>query len=287
MFDEAAKGVLARILDCFAPTCWQVACKDNIKTCVDDVLDVVFGCLLLPSMHMSDTKVSKTVFKDNQSTSFFISRGQKIASAIYLVTELFDEREPLRWSLRCHVLEFIDDVSRNSSTASGRLTKMLFMIETAARVRILSEMNRDILVSEIRSFADAFDAELKGRINADVRTLSDIFQETKELPQTSYQSSRTPYLGRHMFIKGHSTGPIKDIQKDIIKTDTQKKVFSGKDRKEKIINIIREKGEVTIKDIALTIPECSEKTIQRDLVELVISGDIKKKGERRWTTYFL
>jgi hypothetical protein len=82
---------------------------------------------------MSDTKVSKTVFKDNQSLLLFVSRGQKIVSAIYLVTELFDEREPLRWSLRSNVLDFISDVSKGSTVASDRLAQMIFMIETCVR----------------------------------------------------------------------------------------------------------------------------------------------------------
>lgn len=236
---------------------------------------------------MSDTKVSKTVFKDNQSLLFFVSRGQKIASAIYLVTELFDDREPLKWSLRSDVLEFIGDVSNGSTVASDRLAKMIFMIETAARVRLLSEMNRDILVSEIRSFLNAFEAELKGKTNTEARLLSDVLEEVKELPKTSYQSSQTVRPERQMFIKGHSRGPIKDIQKDIFKIEPQKHLSNGKDRKEKIVNIIREKGEITIKDIASIIPDCSEKTIQRDLADMVLAGAVKKKGERRWTVYFL
>ncbi len=236
---------------------------------------------------MSDTKVSKTVFKDNQSLLFFVSRGQKIASAIYLVTELFDEREPLKWTLRSNVLEFVSELSKEFSTASDRLDRITFMIETAARVRLLSEMNRDILVSEIRSFLNAFDAELKGKANAETRSLSDVLEEVKEIPRVSYQPLPTVQPERQMFIKGHSMGPIKDIQKDTFKIEAQKQVSNGKDRKEKIVNIIREKGEITIKDIASIIPDCSEKTIQRDLADLVLTGGVKKKGERRWTTYFL
>jgi hypothetical protein len=236
---------------------------------------------------MSDTKVSKTVFKDNQSLLFFVSRGQKIVSAIYLVTELFDEREPLRWSLRSNVLEFISDVSKGSTVASDRLAQMIFMIETAARVRLLSEMNRDILVSEIRSFINAFDAELKGKANTEARHLSDVLEEVQDVPRISYQSSQTVRPERQMIIKGQARGPIKDIQKDTFKIEAQKHVSNGKDRKEKIVNVIREKGEITIKDIASIMPDCSEKTIQRDLADMVLAGGVKKKGERRWTVYFL
>lgn len=74
------------------------------------------------------------------------------------------------------------------------------------------------------------------------------------------------------------TGPIKDIGQAVV---------SNKDRKEKIYQIVEEKGELTIKDIAQVAPEYSEKTIQRDLMEMVTSGRLKKKGERRWTVYHI
>ncbi len=236
---------------------------------------------------MSDTKVSKTVFKDNQSLTFFVSRGHKIASAIYLITELFDDREPLKWTLRSRVLEFVLDITGAFDGVYNDLEQLVFMVETATRVRLVSEMNRNIIVSEIRSFIAAFEAEYKGKTNADTRSLSDILEKTLEAPLPPYQPPQTARPERQMFIKGHFKGPIKDIQKDIIKIAPQKQVSNGKDRKEKVINIIREKGEITIKDIASIIPDCSEKTIQRDLADLVLSGAVKKKGERRWTIYFL
>jgi predicted HTH transcriptional regulator len=74
------------------------------------------------------------------------------------------------------------------------------------------------------------------------------------------------------------TGPITDIAPPIA---------SNTGRKEKIYQIIQEKGELTIKDIAQVAPEYSEKTIQRDLVDMVGNGKLKKKGERRWTVYYI
>jgi len=58
-------------------------------------------------------------------------------------------------------------------------------------------------------------------------------------------------------------------------------------RRDQIMDIIRDKGEVNIKDIARIITDCSEKTLQRDLISLVSEGIVKKRGERRWSTYSL
>lgn len=234
---------------------------------------------------MSDIKVSKTVFKDSQSLSLFVSRGYKIASAIYLVTELFDDREPIKWTLRSCVLEFTLNITGAFDGVYNDLEQLIFLIETATRVRLVSQMNRDIMISEIRSFISAFEAEYKGKTNADIRAISDVLEE--RTPHVSWQSSQTSGSERRMLIKGHTKGPIKDIQKDAIKINSQKQISNGKDRKEKVMNVIREKGEVTIKDIAAIIPDCSEKTLQRDLADMVLSGMVNKKGERRWTVYFL
>lgn len=59
------------------------------------------------------------------------------------------------------------------------------------------------------------------------------------------------------------------------------------DRQVAIINTIKEKGELSIKDLTDVIQGCSEKTIQRELISLVTDGILYKTGERRWSRYSL
>ena len=72
-------------------------------------------------------------------------------------------------------------------------------------------------------------------------------------------------------------------RKEIIQKDTLKK----DERTEKIVAVIQQKGQVTIKDVAETFSGISEKTIQRELQKMVSSGVLKREGERRWSTYSL
>ncbi|MCK5027052.1 MAG: DeoR family transcriptional regulator [Candidatus Pacebacteria bacterium] len=58
-------------------------------------------------------------------------------------------------------------------------------------------------------------------------------------------------------------------------------------RRDIIIQMLRDKKDLTIKDITTEITDCSEKTIQRELVSLVKKGILKKTGERRWSRYSL
>jgi DNA-binding transcriptional ArsR family regulator len=56
-------------------------------------------------------------------------------------------------------------------------------------------------------------------------------------------------------------------------------------RKDRILSIMRDKGQVSIKDISDIIRDVSEKSIQRDLNDLIDSGSVVRIGERRWSTY--
>jgi DNA-binding HxlR family transcriptional regulator len=54
-----------------------------------------------------------------------------------------------------------------------------------------------------------------------------------------------------------------------------------------IMNQLRTKPELTIRDLGPLFPGVSEKTIQRDLQSLSSRGMVKKTGERRWAKYSL
>lgn len=63
--------------------------------------------------------------------------------------------------------------------------------------------------------------------------------------------------------------------------------FGRDDRRKIILALIKQKPALTVKDIAKSIPHISEKTIQRELFSMVIEGTLRKRGERRWSTYSL
>ena len=58
-------------------------------------------------------------------------------------------------------------------------------------------------------------------------------------------------------------------------------------RREKVLNVLRDKGEATIKDIMETVTDCSEKTVQRELISLIKDSIVSREGERRWSKYKL
>jgi len=58
-------------------------------------------------------------------------------------------------------------------------------------------------------------------------------------------------------------------------------------RRESIKQTLKNRGELTIKDIATAINGCSEKTVQRELNALIKDNIVKRIGERRWSKYSL
>jgi len=59
------------------------------------------------------------------------------------------------------------------------------------------------------------------------------------------------------------------------------------DRKTRIAEVLKSKPNASIKDISDIVTDCSEKTIQRELMSMINDKIVEKKGQRRWTTYSL
>jgi len=57
------------------------------------------------------------------------------------------------------------------------------------------------------------------------------------------------------------------------------------DRASLILDFLKKQKSASIKDISLVIKDCSEKTIQRELGELIRQGLVRRMGERRWSVY--
>ncbi|MEK7579260.1 MAG: DeoR family transcriptional regulator [Patescibacteria group bacterium] len=258
---------------------------------------------------MSDTENKKTSLKDTEgaslsempSTSYDLEEvSQKLATALYLVTGLMSDEEPLKWHLRRKAISLVSDTGRAlrlfkidkeedvlaSLQTSCRETVSL--IRVSAISGIVSTMNEEIIVLQMNAFM------------SDMRSILEREDGKGGLIKKILSYKRPLLLGRpenkYNFSQGHSQGqsfsnqavlPKQSVKKIILRVRPNGNGLEGKARKEKITALVREKGSVMIKDIAGAIQDCSEKTLQRDLGDLVREGVLKRKGERRWTVYFV
>lgn len=260
-----------------------------------------------------DTTHKNKFIKDNDMALYIVRKSEKLTSAIYRVTETLEHKEPLRWVLRkkalsCMIktLSFSRTELRNDynlyKTSLLLIKELTTLLEVSFTSSLVSQMNFSILRDEYSSLAsniEEFKLKYIKKIDLNV-IIPELYmplnkeKENEDITNTQRDSyklaSNTNNKLNHRLSKGH------------IKSTTQKNIYNKKvtpnialkedkvARREHILEFIKTHGEVNIKDI-FSIPELSknysEKTIQRELVDMVSSGILKKKGERRWSKYLI
>lgn len=88
--------------------------------------------------------------------------------------------------------------------------------------------------------------------------------------------------------KGQSEN-IKDIKDskrtEVSRTPSPARTQDSTDRRDVILQLVKDKKEITVKDAAREIQDVSEKTLQREIVALVEEGVLERVGSRRWSRY--
>ena len=217
-------------------------------------------------------------------------RAERLVAAIHLLTNHIDPHEPIRRIVRENSANLLGDVLglRDEMRTVG--SPKTYSIE--ASVRHLISLVRILAVSGFVSFE-----------NADV--LTDALDDLGAFIETSRRSalSESVRFSREdlLDVRENVREPIKDIKdKETIKdavsvkdmADSTRDVLYVKDSKlnmrmEGIMEVLRSGADLGIKDIAVNLPEYSEKMIQRELADLIVMGFVKKLGFRRWSKYVL
>ena len=259
------------------------------------------------------------------------SRAQKITEALYRITDIFPDKEPLKWHLRKEGI-FVFKIFSNieDSTAYERekyidkaekiIPRVINALELASLGTFISRTNFEILIKEYHMLLD-FIKDKKESILPDskkqlsMRSIEEILKDKKEknnlsnghisLPENKIEKiSRNDVSGgeeKNHFSGQYFSPPINAFQEkgesDFRKEKelkTTERALGGNqptedssERKDKIVSIVRERGEVSVSDVAAYFGGVSEKTIQRDLLALVDTGVIRKYGDKRWRRYVL
>jgi hypothetical protein len=241
-------------------------------------------------------QAEKALFYDNPELLFVFKKTQKISYALFMISDLFDSHEPLKVSLRNNATELIHNslsFIKNSTEGNikhiDNLISSLFetfsLCEAGYFAKLISEMNSSLLKKEIQNIVEVLDLKKGKRISLD-----EGFLEVGDLES---------YKGQIDTPKGHSVlyPKLSTTTQSIASNVAPKKVFvkpvqkdnkiNHLNRTDVIMSLVKKGGELTIKDFLGYIKDCSEKTIQRELLALVAKGLLKKKGERRWSRYYL
>lgn len=231
-----------------------------------------------------------------------IKKTRKIVTAIYMVSDYMETSEPLRNHLRNMSLKLLTDTEylqkqitvqghKNAADIKDDMENLIAILEMAEHLRMVSKMNTDIIIRELRSMHMIIDhlPKIKGVESSVISGFS--------LPDSFFEKTETDNIQQLVPQENIENQSIAIKDKKILQPLIKKTVLPQQtgeerrnERKTKILALIKDKGAnegVMIKDISRAFIELSEKTIQRELFELVEKGQIKKMGEKRWSRYYL
>lgn len=240
---------------------------------------------------------------------------ERLATAVYLVTNFLSDTEPLKSRLRTLSLEFVRDASfartgghmtesQNLSVLQGNILETLALLELAFISGHLSEMNFTILKREYAALRDSIEIKKSSRESRTDSVLGetffgssfhtgelankDVFSKGHANTQMSFTMSERNQNVRDRDIKPQPQKIESPKPKTLAPTTTKNEASVVRDaRRSRILKLVKDSHEIMIKDIAIHFPDLSEKTLQRELVALVETGVLKKTGERRWSRYSL
>lgn len=233
-----------------------------------------------PEDFVLEKSIFSNIFEKDIRRVFIYKKAERLAKAIHLIAPAFVESMSLRNRVDAIAVGLIDAAMLEPGAARTTLSRELLALSSALSIArmsgVLSPMNADLIAREAHLLLHEVAAYEEPRISFDESpTLSTIAKEAllNDSPRLPARRAANPNSsgGPARGSKGH----VKDISDNI------------KDRREAILSVIKNKGEASIKDISTLVRGISEKTIQRELSACIGSGIIKKRGERRWSTYSL
>ena len=190
----------------------------------------------------------------------------KLASAIYLITGFFSDQEPLKWKLRELSTELVSDSLKDKFHVAKEIMPLFTLAKNAG---LVSETNHEIMTRELSRVEQEQEKGLDSMLQRDI------------------------HLAERVSPQPVKVEPVRDRlpePKPMIKPAEKESgvVLAKKNsRQEVILDLLKHKKEIMIKDVSSLISGVSEKTIQRELLSMVSEGVLKKIGEKRWSRYSL
>lgn len=238
-------------------------------------------------------------FSAEEYLLYVFKKTEKITSALYAVSGLIKDDDPIKWELRGHGMDLLFSSFTASSSLPGDKNVIIQSLFTAALETIsllniarvsglISEMNHAILVKEIDGILEMLRDRLAQNVENAGYILSESFFKTPNLFSSGFKSDSKSSVRFNQDSDKGQFSVNKKIQSNIngFKENEDSPNKKNK-RQEDILNLLKSRSNLSVKDFTQVIKDCSEKTVQRELLDLVNKGIVKKDGERRWSRYSL
>ena len=119
------------------------------------------------------TLQQSNIFYNNPRLFIINKKAEKLSLAVYMITDLFDVREPLKWELRIKATSLLSFISSRAGdraleegsywygTGLSYIDQVLVLLELAVRTGLISPMNFSILKEEFLSLSDLLQKNTK------------------------------------------------------------------------------------------------------------------------------
>lgn len=265
--------------------------------------------------------ISYDSFFDINNNVYVYKKVEKVSNVIYFIQDNFNDNKDLKDSILRTSREIISYASClirtdriNRTFIDGlvqsllELSSLLLLSNTS---NYLTDMNNSILQKEIHHIigyiknkillsqpsiimtSDMFSAPVQNSRN-DQRAVDNSKGDSLSNKRNITEKPEISIQDTNRFYRTHNDMSYRDKSlKDINEKPIQDKVRKARnqdkmdDRKKQIISIIKVDKNVSIGQISSKMPDCSSKTIQRMLAELVEINVLKKEGKLKWSRYSL
>jgi DNA-binding HxlR family transcriptional regulator len=140
--------------------------------------------------------------RSERGLSFVFRKSEKLTTALYMVTDIMSEREPMKWKMRETAVELLSGVTLAMSSTPGekmsaladvlkKIERMISFLEIAHASRMLSEMNASVLKKEYAVLKTSVEYEWTKVFDRDKGMLSEGFFHVHEEMKPEIEHDRS------------------------------------------------------------------------------------------------
>jgi predicted ArsR family transcriptional regulator len=272
----------------------------NSETLKDDSIKATNA---IQQLYNSSVRLSD---KDKALSAYLIEKSSRIASAVLIITSRSNGHDQLRTALEKSAVRLVSYAARTHESNTDResflleVSSLIALLDVGVRAVRVAPKNAAVLSEELIAL-HLFVSELEwgeGRafIQADhlfMRAphelrVAEAPHMTDSAGERQTRDMRATQVSPKETYVQESQGQVqKDTEQSPIRHHIERMHDAQKDRRATILGMLQRKDRVSVRDVANVIKDCSEKTLQRELLALVAQGVLVKEGERRWSTYRL
>lgn len=242
------------------------------------------------------------MIKDNKETQVksiysvgiknIISKINNVSLAMSLISDLLENSNPIKSSIRQIVVNLIDEsllVFKDDCLDKDKQDRVKYLLFSSTsylnllyKTDKISKMNWSLISDYIR----VLDLELGKNISTE--EISFLSKKEKQI-NVNLTENLTDNSPMSFALRTNNLANLKqnNIQKDSTFTP-KNKTKNITDRKDRIINLLKMSGEMSLSNLHESFNgQVASKTIQRDMQSLASESIVEISGTKRWTKYKL